>query len=133
MYDRYGDTSRFITDANQLCVEDDAYVYISSEENYDIAVDLEGCCTSFEELKPFIAFLSAHVCELDNLVQQFDCQKRMKASGYVCLSSLPGILRFDYMQSMEDVPVHEQSSYKKTPFPFDLSLIYIEKPNLNNL
>lgn len=135
MYDRYGDISKFITDADQLCVIDNEFIYISSENDYDIAVDLEGCYTSFDELKPFIAFLAAHICELDNTVQRFNRQKRVKNNGYgyVCLPSPAGILRFDYSQSMEDVPDHEQKSQGKNEFPFDLTLVYIEKPNFITL
>lgn len=135
MYDRYGDISKFITNAHQLCVIDNEFVYISSEDDYDIAVDLEGCYTSFDKIKSFIAFLSAHICELDNTVQRFNRQKRVKNSGYrhARLPSPAGILRFDYSQSMEDVPDHEQKNRKRKKFPYDLVLVYIEKPNFITL
>ena len=40
LYNRYGDISKFITDMEQLCVADDGYVYISRQEDYEIAVDM---------------------------------------------------------------------------------------------
>lgn len=75
MYDRYGDISKFITDADQLCVVDDEFVYISKEKDYDIVVDMESCYGSLDEVKSFIVFLTKHICELDNLVQRFNQKK----------------------------------------------------------
>ena len=94
MYDRYGDISKFITDAEQLCVvkdKDDEIVYLSKEKDYDIAVVLRECYAPFEEIRSFLAFLSLHICELDNTVQWFDRHKRIKARGYVRLPSHVGI------------------------------------------
>lgn len=124
MYNRYGDISKFITDENQLCPENDEYVYLSREEDYDIAVDMESCYGSLDEVRPFLVFLAKHICELDNLVQRFNQCHRMKRTGYVCLPSPDWVLRFDYMQSME-----KDSSAHKKEFPFDLSIIYIENPD----
>lgn len=121
MYDRYSDLSKFITDPEKLEVTDDV-VYISGEKDYNIAVDIEGCYGSFEEMKLFIAFLGSHICELDNLVQRFDRRKRIKS--YVPLPSKPGWTRFDY-SSFENAPKEE-----KKEFPFDLTLIFIEEPNM---
>lgn len=125
MYNRYGDLSKFITDADQLCTENDGYVYLSKEENYDIAVDMESCYGSLDEVRAFLIFLAKHICELDNLVQRFNQKNRMKKSGYVCLPSPKWVLRFDYLQSMEKEPEPQ-----KKEFPFDLSIIYIEEPNI---
>ncbi|MDE6727966.1 MAG: hypothetical protein K2J80_08515 [Oscillospiraceae bacterium] len=94
MYDRYGDISKFITDPDKLTVADGEYVYISGESDYDIAVDLEGCYGSFDEVKPFIALVAGHINELDNIVLRFDKQK-----------------------------------LKSKSFPFELQVLYIEKPN----
>ena len=98
MYNRYGDISKFIIDMEQLCIADDGYIYISEEEDYDIAVDMESCYGSLDEVKSFIVFLAKHICELDNLVQRFNQKKRVKngGRGYVCLPSPIGLLRFDY-------------------------------------
>ncbi len=126
MYNRYKDISKFINDINQLCVADDGYVYISKEEDYDIAVDMEGCYASFDVVKPFIVLLTKHICELDNLVQRFNQKKRIKNGGQGCVSlpSPAGILRFDYSLSMEDDPVTQRKE-----FPFKLQIIYIENQN----
>ena len=74
MFDRYADLSKFITDPGKLQVVNGSEVYISSEYDYDIAVDLQGHIEEFEQLKPFIAFLAKNICELDNTVQKFDSQ-----------------------------------------------------------
>ena len=92
MYNRYGDISKFIIDMEQLCIADDGYVYISKEEDFGIAVDMESSYGSLDEVKPFIAFLAKHIGELDNLVQRFNQKKRIKKGGrgYVCLPSSIG-------------------------------------------
>lgn len=71
MYDRYKDTSKFIT-PDKWALDGNGFVYISGEDDYDIAVDLERCFCSFEELKPFIAIIVERINELDNTVQRFD-------------------------------------------------------------
>lgn len=114
MYNRYGDLSKFITDADQLCTENDGYVYISKEEDYDIAVDMESCYGSLDEVRAFLVFLAKHICELDNLVQRFNQKNRMKKSGYVCLPHPIGVLRFDYLQSMEKEPDPQKRSFPLT-------------------
>ena len=126
MYNRYGDISKFIIDMAQLCIADDGYVYISKEEDYGIAVDMESCYGSLDEVKPFLVFLAKHICELDNLVQRFNQKKRVKngGHGYVCLPSPKGLLRFDYLQSMENDPAPQEKS-----FPFELEIIYLEEPD----
>lgn len=126
MYNRYGDISKFIIDMEQLYVADDGCVYISKQKDYCIAVDMESCYGSLDEVKPFIAFLAKHICELDNLVQRFNQKKRIKngGHGYVSLPSHRGILRFDYSQSMENDPTPQEKA-----FPFELSIIYMEEPN----
>ena len=53
MYNRYGDISKFIIDMEQLCIADDGYVYISKEEDFGIAVDMESSYGSLDEVKPF--------------------------------------------------------------------------------
>lgn len=72
MYNRYGDIKKFITDANELKIVNGSEVYISSEENYDIVVDLDRRSDQFEKLKPFIVFAAENICRLDNIVQKFD-------------------------------------------------------------
>lgn len=72
MYNRYYDIKKFITDPEKLQIVNGAEVYISSEEDYDIVVDLKGHKEEFESLKPFIAFVARNICELDNTAQKFD-------------------------------------------------------------
>ena len=45
-------------------------VYISSKENYDIVVDLQGHTEEFERLKPFITLVAQSICDLDNTTQK---------------------------------------------------------------
>ena len=40
MYNRYNDIEKFVIDPNKLQVVNGSEVYISSEENYNIVVDL---------------------------------------------------------------------------------------------
>ena len=126
MYNRYGDMSKFIMDMKRLCIADDGYVYISKAEDYDIAAYLESRCGPLDEVKPFLVFLAAHICELDNLVQRFYQKKRVKngGRGYVCLPSSIGVLRFDYSQSMENDPDPQEKE-----FPFELEIICLEAPD----
>ena len=125
MYDRYGDISKFITDPDRLEIADGNCVYISGEKDYDIAVDLEGCYDTFENVKPFIALIARHVCELDNMVLRFNNTTRFNDKP-LKLAKLPcpvGFLRYDYSKCIEKT--HEQES----EFHFILSLIFIEEPN----
>lgn len=82
-FNRYGDISKLITDPDLLQVTEDECVYISDENDYDIAVDLETCYAPFDEVKPFIAFLATQICELDNVAQRFHRKKRIKTMGVV--------------------------------------------------
>ncbi len=72
MYNRYHDIRKFITDPEKLQMMNGSEVYISSEEDYDIVVDLEGHTEEFKRLKPFIAVIAQSLCELDNTVQKFN-------------------------------------------------------------
>ena len=72
MYNRYHDIKKFITDPEKLQIVNSSEVYISSEENYDIVVDLAGHIADFEGLKPFIVLVAQSLCELDNTAQKFD-------------------------------------------------------------
>lgn len=103
MYDRYKDISKSITDPDKLEPADNGCVYISSENDYDIEINInmKDCYRSFEEVKPYIALIVSHINELDNTVQRFDCSN-----------------------SMEDEPDPRMRS-----FPFELAVIKIEKPN----
>lgn len=125
-FNRYGDISKFITDPDLLQVTGDECVYISNENDYDIAVDLETCYASFDEVKPFIAFLATQICELDNVAQRFHRKKRVKngGRGYVSLPSPAGTYRIDYSQSMEDNPAPQEEE-----FHFILVFIYMEEKN----
>ena len=125
-FNRYGDLSKLITDPDLLQVTEDESVYISNENDYDIAVDLETCYAPFDEVKPFIAFLATQICELDNIAQRFHRKKRVKNNGrgYVTLPSPAGTYRIDYSQSMEDNPTPQE-----VKFSFILAFIYMEEKN----
>lgn len=75
MYDRYNDIDKFITDPDKFRVVNGSEVYISSEDNYNIAVDLQGHTEEFEQLKPFIVLVAKNICRLDNIVQKFERQQ----------------------------------------------------------
>ncbi len=124
MYNRYGDISKFVTNPEHLVITEDKSVFISREEDYDIMVDLEDCCDSFENIKPFIVTVAKHVCELDNTVQRFHNTMRFngKPLGLANLPSPRGILRFDFNKCM--VKCNQERE-----FSFKLELIYIENPN----
>ena len=81
MYDRYADMEKFITDPDKLQIVNGSEVYISSENDYDIAVDLQGRVEEFERLKPFIVFVAKSICELDNTVQKFDSRHSWNRPG----------------------------------------------------
>ena len=72
MYNRYHDIKKFVTDPEKLQIVNGSEVYISSEEDYDIVVDLKEHKEEFECLKPFIAFIARNICELDNTAQKFN-------------------------------------------------------------
>ena len=72
MYNLYNDIEKFVIDPNKLQVVNGSEIYISSEENYNIVVDLQGHTDEFEQLKPFIITVVQNVCELDNTAQKFD-------------------------------------------------------------
>ena len=72
MYNRYHDIKKFVTDPEKLQIVNGSEVYISSEEDYDIVVDLKEHKEEFESLKPFIALIARNICELDNTAQKFD-------------------------------------------------------------
>ena len=72
MYNRYYNIEKFITDPDKLQITNGSEVYVSSEDNFDIVVDLQDRAEDFEQLKPFIAFVAQSVCELDNTAQKFD-------------------------------------------------------------
>lgn len=72
MYNRYHDIKKFVIDPEKLQIVNGSEVYISSEEDYDIVVDLKEHKEEFESLKPFIAFIARNICELDNTAQKFN-------------------------------------------------------------
>ena len=120
-FNRYGDLSKFITDPDLLQTTGDGGVYISNEDNYGIAVYLETCYASFDEVKPFIAFLATQICELDNAVQRFDRKSQKKRIRRDV--SLPSPYRIDY-SSMEDNPTPQEEKSD-----FILAYIYMEEKN----
>ena len=99
MYNRYQDIDKFITDVNELRMDKDGGVYISSEEDYGIMVDLEEQMDKFEELKSQIVFAAEHIGELDNMVQRYS-RKRWNETleDYVALIYIdePNIVTLEY-------------------------------------
>ena len=77
---RYGDLSKFITDPDGLELDQHALVYLSAEDDYDIAVDLERQEEKFDTLRPYIAFVAKNICRLDDLVQRYD-RERERGGG----------------------------------------------------
>ena len=92
MYNRYHDIKKFITDPEKLQIVNSSEVYISSEENYDIVVDLAGHIADFEGLKPFIVLVAQSLCELDNTAQKFDKLQ----SGSLYFPCVVSIIFIDY-------------------------------------
>jgi len=72
MYNRYSDITKFVTDPSKLQIVNGSEIYISSEENYDIVVDLQGHTEEFERLKSFVTLVAQSICDLDNTAQKFD-------------------------------------------------------------
>ena len=77
---RYGDPGKFITDPDGLELDQHALVYLSAEDDYDIAVDLERQKEKFDALRPYIAFVAKNICRLDDLVQRYD-RERERGGG----------------------------------------------------
>ena len=92
MYNRYNDIEKFVIDPNKLQVVNGSEVYISSEENYNIVVDLQSHTDEFEQLKPFIITVVQNVCELDNTAQKFDKLQ----SGSLYFPCVVSIIFIDY-------------------------------------
>ena len=103
MYDRYADMEKVITDPDKLQIVNGSEVYISSEKDYDIAVDLQGRVEDFEQLKPFIILVAKSICELDNTIQKFEYQH-----NWIALS--PSIL------------------LSEPPFYYDIETVFINDP-----
>jgi len=102
MYNRYNNIEKFIIDPNKLQMVNGSEVYISSEENYNIVVDLQGHTDEFEQLKPFIITVVQNVCELDNTAQKFD--KLQSGSPH-----------FPYVVSIGSVKIISQISMQRQP------------------
>ena len=81
MYDRYNDIEKFITDPDKFRIVNGSEVYISSEDNYNIVVDLQGHTEEFEQLKPFIVLVAKNICRLDNIVQEFERQQNRNGAS----------------------------------------------------
>ncbi len=67
MYDRYNDIDKFITDPDKFRVVNGSEVYISSEDNYNIVVDLQGHTEEFEQLKPFIVLWTVRIKNISGI------------------------------------------------------------------
>ena len=67
MYDRYNDIDKFITDPDKFRVINGSEIYISSEDNYNIVVDLQGHTEEFEQLKPFIVLWTVRIKNISGI------------------------------------------------------------------
>lgn len=104
MFDRYNDASKFINEPREWVLDGDGFVYISAEDDYDIAVDFERCFCSLEEIKPFIALVVERINELDNAVQRFHNKRHgfsplQETDYYLNLISFPkpGFVTLEYV------------------------------------
>ena len=119
MYNRFSDISKFILHSDSLKVVNNYEVYISSEEDYDIYVDIDDynfkltedknsnnlniVPQKFDLLKPLIIDIARSICKLDNLVQEYN--KEMDNS-------------YDY------------SIYGDDDFHYELPYVLLKTPNL---
>ncbi len=106
MYNRYGNTNKFITDIDKLKMDKYGTVYISEEDDYDISVCLDEQMERFEELKPVIIKVAEHVCELDNIVQRY------------------------YKKCCKNSQKYYKERYNIDDFEDYPETIYIDKPNM---
>lgn len=70
---RYTDTEKLITNSAELKITEDAEVLIYSGDKWydEVFVDLNGKEQQFEELKPHIAYIAEHLCEMDLIAQKY--------------------------------------------------------------
>lgn len=121
MYNRYDDLGKFITDSSQLRITNATEVYISSDENYGIVVDLDGQADKFEALKPFIVFLAEHICELDNMAQRFSSLRHPNERHFpfdlaIIYLEEPDIVRLEYWGILENTVFDVAFRYKENEF-----------------
>ncbi|NBI67522.1 hypothetical protein D1646_12015 [Pseudoflavonifractor sp. 60] len=88
---RYGDLSKFVTDPDRLELTRDGLVYLSAEEDYDIAADLSGQEEKFIALRPQLASTARNLGRLDDLVQR--CHQEQSGGG----RRFPYSLEFVYL------------------------------------
>lgn len=120
MYNRYNDIRKFITDDSKLKIENGSEVYISSEENYDIVVDLDDRIDEFDKIKPLIVFVAKNVCELDNIVQRFD-RKCLNGNQFpyeleIIYIDKPNFIKFQYWGTTENTMFDVVFKYENNKF-----------------
>lgn len=85
--ERYNNDLQLIVDANSLKLTDKTQVVIYREGKWDdeIAIDLEDQAEKFEELKPYLLFISQNLCKMDIIVQKYSAlhDSNKFADGYV--------------------------------------------------
>ena len=125
MYDRYNDIDKFITDPDKFRVINGSEVYISSEDNYNIAVDLQGHTEEFEQLKPFIVLVAKNICRLDNIVQKFERQQNRNGASSQFLYNIAVVfiddpyIIFEYWGTEENTQFDVVFEYDKEKFYYE--------------
>lgn len=120
-YNRYGNNKKFILDVNELKIVDGSYVYISKEEDYDIAIDLDDRVSEFEKLKQYIVFVAEHICELDNITQKFNYRSYPEEKEFTDILSVvyidePDIIALEYLGATVNTQYLVEFKYEEHRF-----------------
>ncbi len=70
---RYIDTTKLITNIDNLTLTDegDVLIYCGDEWYIEVSVDLHGKEERFEQLKPMIVYLAKNLCNIDMIAQKY--------------------------------------------------------------
>lgn len=70
---RYMDTTKLITNIDNLKLTDegDVLIYCGDEWYIEVSVDLHGKEEQFEQLKPMIVYLAKNLCNIDMIAQKY--------------------------------------------------------------
>lgn len=70
---RYIDTTKLITNIDNLTLTDegDVLIYYGDEWYIEVSVDLHGKEEQFEQLKPMIVYLAKNLCNIDMIAQKY--------------------------------------------------------------
>lgn len=123
MYNRYEDQSKFIMDMEQLCIAEDGYVYISKEEDYGIAIDMESCYGTLDEVKSFIIFLQSifvnWTISFNASTRKNDPSPQEKAFPFeleIIYIEEPDCIVFDYWCTVKNTQLDVTFEYKENHF-----------------